>query len=231
MIENVRKHKDAILFTIGTLLIIISFYLLAYDRVERLKSNVFDNITMEKDHEKEGKVSEILQNFNTVVSVENVEVDADNELEQETYNQQVNYIKREYIGYLEIDKISLKNGLVSKNSRYNNVNYNIQILNDSDYPDDVNGNVILAAHSGTSYISFFKNLYKLTIGDAAKIYYKDIVYTYKITSIYNVPKVGYAAIRRNTEKSCLTLITCTHGSDTEQTIYILELVSSAKEGD
>ena len=38
------------------------------------------------------------------------------------------------------------------------------------------GNVILASHSGTSSISYFKNLYKLSIGDEAKIFYKGNVY-------------------------------------------------------
>ena len=71
----------------------------------------------------------------------------------------------------------------------------------------------------------------LTLGDTAKIYYKDVVYEYKIVSIYNIPKNGTAVIRRDKSKSCLTLITCTHNSDTEQTVYILERINIPEEGE
>ena len=229
MNDFIVKYRDFILFTIGTLLVIISIILLSYDKFVLLKSNVFDEIQMEKDREGNELVDELLQSITEEITVDNV--DAEDVQDQELSQERINYIKREYIGYLEIPKINMKNGLVSKNSFYNNVNYNIQMLKESDYPDAALGNVILAAHSGTSYISYFKNLYKLSKGDEAIIYYKDYIYRYKIVDIYNVPKNGYATIKRNAEKSCLTLITCTRGSDTEQTIYILELTSSSKDGE
>ena len=138
-------------------------------------------------------------------------------------------IEKEYIAYLEIEKVNLRQGLVSKNSYYNNVNRNIQIIKVSDYPDKEKGNTILAAHSGNSSISYFKNLYKLVIGDSAKIYYKNYIYNYKIVDIYRVPKTGSVRINRDTTKTCLTLITCTRGSKTEQTVYILELVKKEAE--
>ena len=92
-------------------------------------------------------------------------------------------IKNPVTQRLAIKKINLKQGLVSKNSYYNNVNRNIEIIKASSYPDKENGNVILAAHSGTSSISYFKNLYKLEINDEAKIYYKNKVYTYKVNNM------------------------------------------------
>ena len=136
----------------------------------------------------------------------------------------------EFIGYLEIKKLSLKQGLVSKNSYYNNVNLNIQILKESDYPDKELGNVILASHSGTSGVSYFKNLYKLSVGDEAKIYYKGNIYSYNIDKIYDVPKVGKITINRDISKTCLTLITCTKNNKKSQTVYILELTSIIKDG-
>ena len=39
-----------------------------------------------------------------------------------------------------------------------------------------------------------------------------------------MPKIGKVVIDRDYNKTSLTLITCTHNSKTEQTIYILELV-------
>ena len=125
----------------------------------------------------------------------------------------------------------MKQGLLSKKSRYNRVRYNIQMLDPSNYPDEDKGNVILAAHSGRGYTAFFKDLYKLVLGDEAKIIYKGYVYKYKIVNIYNVPKTGTVRVGRNNQKTCLTLITCTHNSKTEQTVYILELTSKTKDGD
>ena len=104
------------------------------------------------------------------------------------------------------------------------------MLSTSAYPDKSLGNVILAAHSGTGYLAFFKNLYKLELGDEAKIIYKGYVYTYKIVNIYTVPKTGTVKVVRDYHKSCLTLITCTYKSKTQQTVYILELTSKEKDG-
>ena len=90
-------------------------------------------------------------------------------------------------------------------------------------PDVTNGNLILAAHSGDAYISYFAFLYKLNIGDFAYVTYGGTKYKYQIVNIYNVPKTGAVTINRNMNRSTLTLITCTKNSDTEQTVYIAEL--------
>ena len=101
---------------------------------------------------------------------------------------------------------------------------NIQTINPSDYPDVEKGNLILAAHSGTSSISYFKNLYQLTTNDKINILYNNQKYVYNIVKIYTVPKTGEVAIYRNEEKTTLTLITCTKNDDTTQTVYIAELI-------
>lgn len=129
-----------------------------------------------------------------------------------------------YIGNISIPKIDLKRGFVSKDSKYNNVNRNIYIVPESDYPDKEGGNFILAAHSGTSSISYFKNLYKLSLGDKVEITYNNKNYTYIITNIYTDLKDGDVAIKRNKSKTTLTLITCTKGDKTTQTIYICERI-------
>jgi len=132
--------------------------------------------------------------------------------------------KIEYIASLSIPKISLNQGLTAINSKYNSVNYGIEVIKGSTYPTVKNGNLILASHSGTSYRSIFKNLYKLEIGDICSVYYEGKTYKYKITNIYNKPKIGKIAISRDYNKTTLTLITCTKNSDTEQTVYIAELI-------
>ncbi len=238
MRNKIEKNRDIILLTIGSLLVVLSICLLFYDRIVLLKSNVFDEIEMEKYREishEENKENSLEENVD-VLDAETNNIDEESEsshtapqINEEESKKIANAIKKELIGYLEIKKINLKQGLVSKNSYYNNVGRNIQILSASDYPDKDKGNVILAAHSGTGYLAFFKNLYKLSLNDEATIYYKNYIYNYKIVKIYNVPKTGKVRINRNINKTCLTLITCTYGSKTEQTVYILELTSKTKE--
>lgn len=235
MKKSIAKYRSSILLVIGTILVILSLCLILYDKIELLKSNVFDEVQQEKDREKNNENEE---DKTDVVDAETEYVDEEDistnaaalEEQSKKAQQEQNKIKKEYIGYLEIKKINLKQGLVSKKSYYNNVNYNIQMISTSDYPDKNLGNTILASHSGGGYISFFKNLYKLSLGDEAKIYYKNYIYTYKIVNIYNVPKTGKVVINRNLKKTCLTLITCTYKSKTEQTVYILELTSKVKDG-
>ena len=135
----------------------------------------------------------------------------------------VDYTKY-YIGYLKIPSIDLERGFVDKDSKYNNVNRNIYVHPSSNYPDSKNGNLIMASHSGTSSISYFKNLYKLDINDDVYITYNGKEYHYKIKKIYKDTKDGTVSIKRNTDVSTLTLITCTKNDKTMQTIYICELV-------
>ena len=219
------KYKNTILLFIGIMLIILSFILITYDKFELIKSNVFDEVELLKYEE--NKKNDLIDKQDDEEIIDDVDTNiVDNDSKT---TKAVNVNKKEYIGYLEIKKINLKQGLVSKNSYYNNVNRNIQIIKSSNYPNEENGNVILAAHSGTSSISYFKNLYKLEINDEAKIYYKGMVYTYRVNNIYNVPKTGTVLIKRDIYKSTLTLITCTKGSSTEQTVYVLNLIN--KESD
>ena len=130
--------------------------------------------------------------------------------------------KVEYIAVIKIPKINLERGLVDRNSYLNDVKYNIEILKESSMPDEVGGNVILASHSGTARISYFKNLHKLTIGDSISINYKSTIYNYKVVDIYEIDKTGTAEIIRNKNKSTLTLITCKHNSN-KQIVVIAEM--------
>ena len=130
-----------------------------------------------------------------------------------------------YLGILTIDKINLTQGFYDKDNPDNNVSKNITFLDPTNYPDEENGNVILVSHSGTSSIAYFKNLYKLQVGDTARIDYKGKVYTYKIDDIYTENKDGKVTIYRDTNRSTLTMITCTKNDNTKQTIYIAYLES------
>lgn len=127
-----------------------------------------------------------------------------------------------YIAVLKIPKIDLEKGLASKDSYWNNVNRNIQILSESDMPDVENGNVILASHSGNGKVSYFGKLNKLQNDDIVSIFYNGKEYKYKMVNSYEIEKNGYAHIVRNKEKSTLTLITCKHNTN-KQIVVICEL--------
>lgn len=131
-----------------------------------------------------------------------------------------------YVAVLEIPSISLKRGFLDKKDKNNNVNKNIQILSASDMPDKVNGNVILASHSGSSHISFFKNLDKVKKDDSVYIYYKNKKYTYKVVNIYEQKKDGTITIHRNNKISTLTLTTCNPTHKGYQLIVISELIKT-----
>lgn len=127
-----------------------------------------------------------------------------------------------YIAVLKIPKIDLEKGLATKDSYWNNVNRNIQILSESDMPDVENGNVILASHSGNGKVSYFRKLNKLQNDDIVSIFYNGKEYKYKMVNSYEIEKNGYAHIVRNKEKSTLTLITCKHNTN-KQIVVICEL--------
>lgn len=149
-------------------------------------------------------------------------------IEEKTESKEDIPIILDYFGYIEIPAINLKHGLVREDDKYNNVDITIQTIHPSSYPDVEKGNLILASHSGTSSISYFKNLYKLNKEDIVNIYYNNVKYIYKIIDIYKEPKNGQVNIYRDRNKTVLTLITCTKNDDTTQTIYICEQIS--KEG-
>ena len=128
------------------------------------------------------------------------------------------------MGVLEIPRIGLKRGFYNTDSRYNSIQYNVTMVDGSSLPDVNGGNLILIAHSGDAYISYFAYLWMMGVGDHAYVTYNGRKYDYQVVNIYNVEKKGMAVIYRDTSKTTLTLITCTKDSDSSQTVYILELV-------
>lgn len=208
-----RKVKKSHLLLIGSFLVFIGVVVLSYNHLLKLKDQVFSEmLILMSDVEEEEQEQEV-----EVPIVENV---SDSTVYEE---KEINYDK--YLGVLSIPKIGLKRGFYSTNSKYNNIEYNVTLVKGSTMPDQVNGNLILMAHSGDAYISYFAYLYRLNVGDQAYITYKGKDYKYKVVNIYNVEKNGKVSIHRNYDRTTLTLITCTKDDDTKQTVYILELVS------
>lgn len=203
--EKIKINKSQ-LIEIGSFLIILlcagaMFYqIYSNNKMDQLNDNL-----IQEYFEEEIQNNEVIEETEQVVEEQPVHVNYEN-----------------YIGVLEIKKINLKRGFYSKTSRNNNVNRNIQVLNESDMPNIENGNVIIAGHSGSSYVSFFRNLNKLDLYDEAIIYFEGKQYNYQLKNKYEIDKTGQAVIKRNKEKNVLTLITCKHNTN-KQIVFIFEL--------
>jgi len=206
MLNKKRNKFSCLPAIIGTLFIIIGTSFIIFDIYEDKNVAKVEEQAIDTFYEKE-------------MIIENSQL----ETEKETVTKETKQKnKLEYIGVLKIPKIKLERGLVSPNSYLNNVDYNIEILDSSDMPDVINGNLILAAHSGNSRISYFKNLDKLKEGDKVVIDYKGKSYNYVIVNIYEILRTGKAEIVRNVNINTLTLITCKDKTN-KQIVIICEL--------
>ncbi len=205
--KNQKKNKrKGYLLIFGVLLIFVSIGILVNKYYQRNEiQNIEENNLIEFYEIQE----EISTNQEEVV--------------EEKTEEQVKVVEREpYLAVLKIDKIKLERGIYNINSKNNNVNKNIQLLKESDMPDKENGNVIIAGHSGNSYIAYFKNLVKLNNGDEAKIFYNGKTYIYNLTKSYEVEKTGKVALSKNKDKQTLTLITCKTNTN-KQIVFVFEL--------
>lgn len=196
---------------------------MSYDYFSKLTGEVYHDMDVLM-HGENDEFSEVLD-----VPIVDNKNDTNNDVVEEkpttsTEKNEVVIDYNKYYGVLEIPRIGLKRGFYNLDSKYNSIEYNVAMVFGSSMPDVERGNLILMAHSGDSYISYFAYLYRLKVGDYAYVTYKGIKYKYSITNIYNVPKNGTVAIDRNYEKTTLTLITCTKDDDSSQTVYIAELV-------
>ena len=202
-----KKNNLKFQVAAGVILIISGIPLLLSNYIKEKRDVVFSEMNL------------VLSEINTR-DIENVEEEpAVEEPTEEVKEDNNNYIYEEYLGVLDIPKINFYKGFYSKTSSLNNVQFK-----ESDYPDVVNGNLIIAGHSGNYSNSYFNDLYKLSIDDTVTVHYQGKDYIYKITKIYNEKKTGTVRILRNRNKTSLTLITCTNGDNYHQTIYIAELI-------
>lgn len=210
------QNKNKFIIFLGVTLFVSGILLFASNYFNEKIDNAYSYMNNLLFESSESEIVEIEE------EVDNLDEDTSSfqeKVEEEWVDPYLQY----YIGTIEIPKINLNKGFTAIDSPYNTVNKNVEVVKGSTYPDVLNGNFILAAHSGSSYLAYFKNLYKLNIGDEAIVTYQNKKYTYKIVNIYEQEKTGKIAIYRDMNKTCLTLVTCTKDSKTKQTIYILEL--------
>lgn len=208
-----KKNNLKFQVAAGVILIICGIPLLLSNYIKEKRDVVFSEMNL--------ALSEI-----STGDINNDEVNkpVEEEATEEVKEDNNEYTYEEYLGILDIPKINFYKGFYSKTSSLNNVKFNLLVLKESDYPDVVNGNLIIAGHSGNYNNSYFKDLYKLGIDDTITVHYQGKDYVYKITKIYNEKKTGTVRILRDRNKTSLTLITCTKDDNNHQTIYIAELM-------
>ena len=206
-----KQPKTSTVLLFSLIVFIVGIYLVSYNYLVGKKDKVYSSMNLLLYEDETPKNLESKDSL----KVEEEEIDPNT-------NEKIK-ISYSYIGTLEIPKLKLNKGFLNLESPYNNVDRNVTVIKYSTFPDEENSNLILAAHSGDCAICFFDKLYKLSLKDKAIIDYKGYKYSYILKDIYNVKKTGKVEIRRNKKKTVLTLITCTHNSDTEQTVYIFEL--------
>lgn len=216
---NILKMNNNKGIILGCILIAIGISIVSYNYIGEKKENAYLKMNIELY---DSQTPEII--YNEEIEITEYEKEEETIRVEEASSSNSNIVNTYYTGVLEIEKIGLKRGFVDINSKENNINQNVTVLKESTFPDEENSNLILAAHSGTAYISFFNKLYLLNNGDIASIYYKQKKYNYRIISIYTQPKIGKLAIIKRTTKNTLTLITCTNNDNTTQTVYIAELI-------
>ena len=104
---------------------------------------------------------------------------------------------------------------------FKSINYAISADQTSTFPD-VEGRLILYAHSGTSKISYFKNLNRLNINDNVIVFYKGKSYSYKVNNIKEIEKTGKLKISNSISSKELILVTCVHNTN-KQLIITCEI--------
>lgn len=208
--KNKKRISPSVVAFIGTIIILVGGFFLSYNYVNSKKVMVYDYM------------NNVFYSSGKEVAIEEEE-DIINDSDSEVPNASID--PNQYIGYLEIPKINLNKGFYPKESVHNDVDKNLLLVKEASYPNESKGNLIIAGHSGDAWNSFFNDLYKLSVGDIAKVKFNNKTYTYKFVNIYKASKTGTISIYRNANKTSLTLVTCTNNDSTTQTIYIGELVS------
>ena len=220
-----KKIKKSQILTFGSFLVFVGVVLVSSNYLIKIRNDVFNEMIIKMmDANVKEEIEDVpeVENIIEEKPVENNNTTNNNNTSSNKNNYVINYDK--YYGVLEIPRISLKRGFYNIGNRYNSIEYNVTMVEGSSMPYVDKSNLILMAHSGDAYVSYFENLYKLSIGDMAYITHKGTKYSYRIVNIYNVEKNGKVTIYRNYDKTTLTLITCTKNNDSSQTVYIAELV-------
>lgn len=217
----INMKKKIIVFCL-LLLIFLGIIVLSYDFFKMKENTIYEKINAQFYINKKTTDKQKIKIDENITEINSAEEKEENNNEN-VITQQIN--PNEPIAVLEIPKINLYQNLYPKQSELNTISKNVKIMNEAVFPDVNNGNFILAAHSGTGYIAFFKNLHKLVNNDKVYIYYNNIKYEYEIVLIYDENKDGDISLEKDPNQTVITLITCKYKDKTKQTIFVGNLVN------
>lgn len=126
---------------------------------------------------------------------------------------------------LNIPKINLNKNVYKYESKLNNVNKGLFLVNNYNL-NTLSGALIIASHSGNSSISYFKNLEKLKVNDTLYLEYNRFNYMYEINDIFKIDKTG--KFNYNNIDKTIYLITCDKKNSSKQVVYRGKLVKITK---
>lgn len=124
--------------------------------------------------------------------------------------------KRLIIGWLKINgddklfelyipSINLKKNVYNIDSYFNDVDYNIELLDDSDFLNNV---LYLAGHSGSGNAGYFDNLVYLETGNFIWLSNNKKQYVYVVDDMFYIQKNGSLNVKYTSDGDVLFLITC-----------------------
>ena len=211
LLKKSKKIKKSQALLIGSLLVFGGSIFLSWNYLLKMRDEVFSDM----------KIAMM-----DVVSTDDGEPAPNHVPASVAPQNQEEYVEdySKYFGVLEIPRIGLKRGFYNIGSKYNDIQYNVTLEGGSILPYEGYGNMLLTAHSGDSYISYFAYLYRLNVGDECFITLNGVSYHYRIVDIHTINKSGLMIINFNTPVRTLTLVTCTKDNDTLQTVYVAEFV-------
>ncbi len=122
------------------------------------------------------------------------------------------------IGNIYIPKIKLNRRIYPYNSKENNIERNVTILDGTTFPNKNSSIIFLAAHSGTGSNAFFKNLKYLENEDLIYFIYNNEKYVYVIDSKKEVTKNGFIAVQKKYNHEII-LTTCSDNPNKQLIIH------------
>ena len=116
-----------------------------------------------------------------------------------------NVINDEVLFEIYIPRINLRKLVYTMDSSLNNVDYNVEILKQSNLDNNL---FFLASHSGGGDASYFDSLIYLEKGDFIFISLKDKRLSFIVEEMFYIQKNGYFEVNYVSEGNSLFLITC-----------------------
>ena len=172
----------------------------------------------------EKRASDSVDDYINDTSIVN-EISNEESIEETKEEESNNKRSINYTAILEIPSIDLKQGVVDSTKNFSSINYAISVDKNSNYPNEL-GNFILYAHSGNSYISYFRKLNRVNINDDIYVYYQGIKYHYIIYDKYDIEKTGKAKIISKKDSNYITLITCNQDKKGYQIVVLGKLIDT-----